>query len=583
MFKKILALVFAVYVSLNFMTFVSAQEEAEPTKRWFCLEADRASVHGARLFIKDGAADGEKPLPNHDTIIVECISTDEGQQCTTGDDGLDQQLYGGSQISAGLGYSFEGLTDENGATVSQPIPGNPTGTFTPVIWQDSTPDSHERRWLGLNLVQPKPDIEMGLGGEQLGTFDFEFALKKCANIAWDPYGRVFDSQSLEPVAGASVTLLKQRDTGIFTYVNPRDPNDITGGALVNPVITKEDGAFSFVVPDGTYKLSVQKSGYTFPSFYSNVDFKKAYSDIYPEQTGSDIVQAGAIQHRDIPVDSESVPVLTPAKIMEYSYESDKIGDVTVQGRVSHPLSVVSFYSVMPDESNQGATTRYRLLTTVRADKLGRFSATIDQSTFDHEVGEAFGEVEPASVNLRDMSQNAPGKVLKLEPIPSYLEGYAYDKQGNPLSNAKVSVVQNFSKKAYYETTTSSDGYFKVNSDYLPFYPYRLTYSSAQSGTVDVSTSKFLTDNARFIKENRVESFKPNYADPKLNEQVKSKIEAITSGAAGNITPGQEDSQGLPAGTSNIGFIAMVGLIIVLLIAAGGVVAYMVKRNGERPY
>lgn len=603
MIKKILVSLTVLSVFLNVASVTLAQE-AEQTKRWFCLEADRSGGHRAKLFIKDGAAAGEKPLPNNETIIVECIATDGGQKCTTGNGTLDQQLYGGSQMG-GLGYDFQGLFAEDGTTpVSNPIPGNPTGTFAPVIWQDATDRSHERKWLGLNLVDPKPDIEMGQGGEQLGTFDFEFALKKCVNIAWDPYGRIFDSQNLEPVAGASVTLLKKRDDGIFTYVNPANPDDVPGGALINPTTTLEDGAFSFVVPDGTYKLSVQKAGYDFPSASTlNTNYLRVYSDIYPGQTGVEIVQAGSLQHRDIPLDAQASSLSSPAKIMEYIYESDKLGGATITGRVSHPLAAVNLYSVVPDANNPEVKTRYRLINTATADKLGRFSVTVDQSLFDLDAGETFGEVEVTAADLtlagrtRSLVEKvisfvkkimikeveAAASTIQLDPIPSYLEGYAYDSKGNPIPNAKVSVVLNFTTKPYYQTVADANGFFKVHSDYMPFQPYKLTYSSPQSGTISVSTAKFLTDNKAFIAENKIEAFKPNYEDPKVNEEIKQKL-AVTAAAAQNKINNEEKAGETGAGTSaNMGFIGMVALIIVLLIAAGAVVLFMLKRNTTTMY
>lgn len=610
MIKKILVSLTVLSLFLNIVSVTNAQEESEAaqTKRWFCLEADRSAVHGAKLFVKDNAAAGEKPLPNHETIVVECIASDEGQKCTTGNGTLDNNLYGGSQMG-GLGYKFQGMTYEDGSTATNPIPGNSTGSFRPVLWNDATDSSHERRWLGLNLVDPKPDVDMGQGGEQLGTFDFEFALKKCATIAWDPYGRIFDSQNLEPVAGASVTLLKQRDNGIFTYVNPADPNDVPGGALINPITTLEDGAFSFVVPDGTYKLSVQKSGYLFPSTASlNSNYSKAYSDIYPEQTGVEIVQTGTIQHRDIPLDSQGGAVSTPAKIMEYIYESDKINSVTIDGRVSHPMAVVSFYSVVPDANDPNVKTRYRLISTTNADAKGRFTATIDQSNFDVEIGETFGEVEATNVDLtlalkkknlleqvlgfveklvvKDVSAQSTGSTsIQLDPIPTYLEGFAYDANGDVMPNAKVAIYLKFSKKAYYETTTDEEGYFKINSDYIPFQPYTLRYVGATGTLVNVSTARFLTDNRIYLKENDINAYKPNYVDPKVNQQIEAKI---TQAAQEQQSPVDENGKpinptSVGGGSTNMAFIAIVALIVVLLISAGAVVLYMVKKNSDRPY
>lgn len=606
--KKIFTIILVLLAFFNIFSSVSAQE-VEPTKRWFCLEADRSGGHRAKLFIKDGASPGEKPLPNHETIIVECISTEAGQQCTTGDPGLDLDLYGGSQISGDLGYQFQGLFAEDGVTpVIQPIPGNAVGSFAPVIWQDATTRSHDRKWLGLNLVEPKPDVDMGLGGEQLGTFDFETALKKCVTIAWDPAGRVFDSQSLEPVMGASVTLLKKRDGGIFSYVNPADPEDVPGGALINPnPPTLEDGGFSFVVIDGTYKLNVQSSTHRFPSTGTlNPGYSKAYANIYPNQTGPEIIQEGSLQYRDIPVDPIGAPVYSVPKI-EYSYESDKISSITITGKVSHPLSVVSFYSVVPDANDPEVAVRYRLITTTTADRNGRFSQTIDQSTFDAEAGEVFGEVEVTKVDLTlaaaktnifdnllgfvknllvgDVeAQTSNSTVLKLDPIPTFLQGFAYDSKGVIMPNATVGVYLNFTSKPYYETSADENGYFTIHSDYIPFQPYKLRYSSPSTSTVAVSTVKFLADNKTYLSESKIDPFKPNYVDPKINEKIEENITIAKAEAAANnvtVTPAQGGVIGSLA--KNPGIAGMIVFIVLLLVAAGAVVFFMVRKNQSQPY
>ncbi len=204
----------------------------------------------------------------------------------------------------------------------------------PLEWQDYTPRGTGRKWLALNLIDPI-ELEMGRGGQQQGTFTFEGALSKCVEIHWDPYGIVFDSQSLEPIPGVAISLLKKRDNGQFTLVKGADVVSI-----INPLYTQEDGAFSFFVPDGTYKLEASASNFNFPNnpLKLNSNYSKIYSNIY---RGEEIVQKGEIEHRDLPLDSKNSPYIAPVKLMSYFPLLDKGSNTLIlQGRVSHPLTTI---------------------------------------------------------------------------------------------------------------------------------------------------------------------------------------------------------------------------------------------------
>ncbi|PJE62887.1 hypothetical protein COU88_02545, partial [Candidatus Roizmanbacteria bacterium CG10_big_fil_rev_8_21_14_0_10_39_6] len=81
----------------------------------------------------------------------------------------------------------------------------------------------------------------------------------CVSIYWDPMGKVADTQYLEPIEKATVTLKNKNALGsiaLFTLPN--------NALFENPFTTGVDGSYSFFVPAGTYYLSVQKQNFTFP-------------------------------------------------------------------------------------------------------------------------------------------------------------------------------------------------------------------------------------------------------------------------------------------------------------------------------
>ncbi len=593
-------LFFILFLFLPFFS-VSAQQSSQ---RWVCLNAIHCwdqKPESEACIIKDGhrvlltARSDAKLLPNKETYINECLATATGQICTAGTTDLDMLIYG-IDNTAVLGgsddYRFEGLFATDGTTlINNPINSIGDGTINPIYWQ-SYSKGNERKFLALNYFEPIPD--MGTGEErtqQIGTFSFENAANQsdCVSIAWDPYGRVFDSKTLEPVKNANVTLLKKRENGVFTIMTPAD---LLGGNILNPhPPTKEDGRFSFVVPDGTYKLTVSHSNYVFPEKIINLqsNYSKIYSNIYPDQTGEEIVQKGAIQHRDISLKQVSVGLETNVKLMEYFHDLNKLtSTVIIKGRVSHPFAEIKAYSLKDG-------VRYRLLTEipVKADKEGNFVLKIDQSKFDST--ETFGEItiektDLTLVNLvkrfiESFISKAISKVnaqvflataVKFEPILNYVEGYAYDSAGKVLPNATVSVYLEFSKKPYYQTVTDDKGFYKISSEFLPSMPYHLSYASTNEQIFPTTNSKFVAQNKVTITEAniKINQFKNNQGeiiDASSNKNLNNSVnnnQATKTNKLNTISTSKNYSQMII-----FGFIILFLIILVL-----SVLVYLRKKQ-----
>lgn len=595
MLKKIITLFLLVIIFFTQLSGVSAQTVEQPPA--FCFVAHQCDKpgcsgitvggnpwHRAKLTIDPK----DKPLPNSKVYVVEEITTADGQYYTTGSPAIDALFTYNMPVS--LGYKFIGLFKEDGITPidqgTDTLTTNASGdlSVSTMEWEDSDPVGHDRKWFGFSITDPQPTAEpnLGLGGQQQGepVFDFAGAVKKCIPLAWDPDGRVFDSQSLEPIPGTSVTLTKKRTNGIFSFVNKFDPNDVPTGVLTNPYLTLGDGGFSFFVPDGTYELTPKVAGYIFPgSLTLNSNYSKIYSDIYPLLTGLEIIEKGGPQHRDIPVDSVAgQPTYFPIKMMEYSYQSDRISSVFIDGRVSHPLATINAYSVIPDSNNPEVKIRYKLIKTVQADKVGRFSVVIDQSTFDKNKNEMFGEIEAikADFGLASADTNSSPAILKLNPILTYIEGDA-SNNGQVLPGAKVELLLSSSTKSFYETTADSQGHFKIPSDYIPFMPYKLRYSLG--GTVtSVTTSKFITDNSTNIKSKKTNLFYPQYSNPKINESIKKSINVYNKQLDSSQKNSNVENTGTQGGSKI--FIGLILVVAIFLIGVGVLGVYLIKKKQD---
>jgi len=612
--KKLL--IFPILFGLFFLlpVFVHGQELSE---RWVCLRAVKCEDstecstkkdHRARL-----TADAStKPLPNSETYIVTCLSTNGGQICSTGNATTDNTVFKKDNVSAlntAVGsYTFQGLYAADGKTiVSNPTTSDSQGEIGPLEWTDHSQENVFRKFLALNYYTPTTEAPTGaLGAVQQGTIPFDFATaeKDCLSIHWDPYGRVFDATTLEPITSASVNLLVKRATGDFTSMTTAD---IVGGNLINPQTTIEDGMFSFVVPDGVYKLVISSSNYTFPVTNAsgiNTNYLKIYSDVYPSVTGEEIIQAGKIEHRDIPLAGVGgYTTVSSPKMMEYSYEARPITQKSiVQGRVSHPFTKIIAYSVKPNASDSATPIRYRQVGEIQADKLGNFKLEINQSTF--EPDESFGETDLIKTDLQTLTKKSNylikmiswmtkliGKVqaetkttttMKFDPIPTYLEGYAYNTAGQIIPNATVGVYLTFANKAYYQIQTDAKGFFKISSEFLPTMPYEIRYTSPVGSVTKTSTTKFISQNQSYLTQNKINlhSYKNNQGKTIVKPTVTPNN---TTGTTGNNPKGSQGTgtQINKALSNNVLIIIAVGLVGLLILLAV-LVIFLLKKKQTPP-
>lgn len=540
------------------------------SQRWVCLNAVRCDFAGAgcsngdshkvKLTVKQDV----KPLSNAQTYIVECLATTNGQVCSAGN--ANQTVYGGGNTAAlaNIGYQFQGMFQTDGTTtVTNPVQSNNAGVIGPYEWRSYTPGNISRKFLALNYFDPSRTQIGNVGGQQQGTFDFDAASKNCVSINWDPYGRVFDSQTLEPIPNAQVTLLKKQGTSFVIM----QTSDVMGGDLINPQTTKEDGGFSFVVPDNIYKLSILRTEYTFPNAVVklNPNYTRVYSDIY---RGEEINQQGRIQHRDVPLDHTGAGKTYPL-VTNFFYETNRLGTGIIDGQTSHPFAMIKAYSVKIDPATAGQAeprrTRHKLLQTLRADKNGKFNLEIDQSNF--EPTEIFGELEVQKTDLTQYTSSSKisdkivsyaqkilsllqvhaqeSTTIKFDPIPAYLEGYSYGPNGQVQSRMDVGVYVNFSNNPYYQTQSDENGYFKISSEFLPNMPYKLKYTSPSVTASNVSTSKFVAQNAKFIASNKIQI--NTYKD----ETGKSKAPVPTGSSSSSMDPTIGADRGQNTALTNI--------------------------------
>jgi len=583
-----------IFFNIFLLTKVNAQDP-QLNERWACLIGKRCDaadancqevdspgyrdVHRVRITVDPAL----KPNPGT-TYILECLGTSKGL-CTTGNADVDVKVFNKSitdselpfnKATSTIGYKFEGMYKADGKTTEINPINNPTSDIGPFEWQSSSVDM-ARKYMTLNFIDPN-QAATGQGNTlQLGTNDWETANRACEIVRWDPYGVVFNSLTLEPVYNAQVYLDYKDKNG--DWVQYEDPM----GKVNNPyrsgqgVGTVEDGHFSFVVEDGTYRLRIVPPTALLIFPYDNKkiasNYSKIYSDIYPNiQVGGttptfvyEIVQNGEIQHRDIPLASQTKALDSrKIKVMEVFRNRLNNGNELFKVRLSYPFAKISgVYSTINDPPVRYQPIPFGKGVTgdQKADKDGWFSIEVDGSRFV--PGEMFGEIEATKVDLTDSTlvkkqernvnffalvkqeikklmnnkiiaqvKDTNTSTFSFDPIPSYLEGYAYDNNGTVVSNATVGIYLSFSNRPYSQIKTDATGYYRFSSETLPSMPYDIRYTTAIGNTVKTTPRKFITQNKEYFIKQKINPF---IAQNQSGQTIKINPTETSSESGGLLT------------------------------------------------
>lgn len=351
--------------------------------------------------------------------------------------------------------------------------------------------------------------------QQQGTLTFsqlfsgDNTKQNCAVIYFDPYGRVFDSQSLEPMEGVTVRMLsKISPTELMSFV----PSG-------NPVTTLADGVFNFLAQPGSYYLRL----FNVPSTHSFINdpiLNPKYSLIYkknadmsdslykPDEVINELIDtpeerakgAPDLEERDIALDpGTNPPYRFPIKHLSLTQNING-DDVTYSGKASHPYPVLT----IKDEFGNIY--------------LNKKEFTDDRARYGYwQISGKYKDVPVNTALIPILSKNPKyfqtdssdvtvidGNSPRFEPILKHVQGMAKDDQNQLLINSTISVILNMNNKVYAKTQSDSSGFFQFNSAKLPPFSYHLEYSSKDvSSPIKKATSSFVKDNEAYLKDHKI--------------------------------------------------------------------------------
>lgn len=411
-------------------------------------------------------------LPSDTPIYVVCgVTTPEGWVYTTGSDTHDQTLCMGNKNYTSLSSGLPNpplpytLSVAGGNPVTA-VEGNIDVTVRSVSTGNATNHTCMLAYVTDPIETAEPDRRANsLQYESLSIFARPAA---CTTVRQDPFGRVFDAQTLKPVSGVQTTIL---DSTKKTLVLP---------GVKNPVTTLSDGLFNFVVEAGSYFLKTPLAIAT--SVHENASL--AYSNILASYDTAVTEKQGETKQVDIAVTGSSrSPVL---ELMEQGVM--QMGRQTrVTGKASWPLTQI--------EVKQTET-----LSQAQADKFGYFELNIDNAKI--------GADTPLQIILTEVDLTTDPKTAKIggdeettevDPIPTYLEGFAKDITGREIPFATVRVMLTSTDTLYFQTTADDKGFFSISPRSLPIISFYLEFTPPNSlSRQKVTIPQFSQSNREYL-------------------------------------------------------------------------------------
>lgn len=572
--------------------------------------------------------------------------------CTTGNSEIDRMLFCAEadrnvnpecdrftflkntiQYSLDRNSSYGYFWEENGQMLKknppQALRTNGLGDIVPSVIevQSYTPTNYMRRFV-LFTTGTNPDrSESGLGGQQQDILTFEQRSASCRGVTYDPEGRAFDAISLEPIPDVDVSVkqLKEGGNRLLASDFSTDLASQTNINISNPYRTSVLGYFNFLlVPENYYRLEAVRSGYTMmkkadvatiPANGARIYFNQATGrTVYFFEDTDAFYQGTTLLRYDIPLmPADGIGKSYDIKVLTRNQSQSNDGrHLIYEGQVTHPFAKLT---VQTCSENPRVCNNPQVFTSANGgpDEFGNFRIQLDQTllqpgqkyepTFERQN---LATVTIAKKDILDriitwMHKTVFGEVQAqesgntvtdqaIQPIVSYIEGFAYDTEGNLMPNATVGIYVDFINQPTYYTTADQNGYYKITSEYIPNDKYVIRYTDARNPNKisTITTSQFTKQNEEFITVEQINTYNlvtrttdprrnvtPSYVPPVKISSVPNEFPVTPEVTAAPPTPAEE------AVNNNV---FLIGAIMLLLVATAGtligVYLYRKRMQGQ---
>jgi len=440
--------------------------------------------------------------------------------------------------------------------------------------------------------------------------------EKCVLISWDPYGYVFDSVSMEPIEDVVVTLFQKKDQadgstsfdGKYKVVTPSGDN---------PAMTDIFGKYNILVNQSDYYyFDISAAGH---DFVADSGYDKAkHAEIYGEKEENVLVfekgtdpffeKEGEPRRVDIPLKPKASPYVREkiGYIFEPASQTIEKNDGTYikyDGQVDFPHAIIPFYhNDVPLKLKNGREV------IAESNRLGLWSIEIKLDDLPDEVSRdtiiikepfknpnLFPKAQSANPFLKFANKalsylvgevkaaetDTEGKKeYELNSIPRYLEGYAYDKNGNALPKAQVEIRLKMNDKLAHSTKSDDSGFFTIYKNNLPPLPYYIKIIPANWGApIILSTNEFIKSNRTYLESQKINILTGEKEGQPIVDAATDKLREPNPKEKGSSRSTGVNKTTNQGNTQTAGKIALfVFILIVLMLAIVAVFIYILKRK-----
>ena len=359
----------------------------------------------------------------------------------------------------------------------------------------------------------------------------------CTTVSWDPYGRIIDSYTLEPIRDVLVSLKNANANNVLSLTkNPSDPT------FRNPFSSNSQGGFNFAVVPGTYYLYLAHPDFIFPiedpAVYNQavanlqildplqeyIEISKPNSRLYQNSQEAIVEVEGASQRRDIIMQPKEANYQgSPAELISIQNSRQGIQQL-LKGIVSHPKSLIK---AMINNLEIGQTT---------ADLKGNFELYLNEELISNTANSYQVTVQKVPLVISSKQTTAitivPTQAKSLKLIPAVLSGFIFNQDYQVVPNAKVEIIlAGLDTFAYTVVFSDQSGFISIPYQNLPATDFFLKVYPVNQAPFELTISQFLQLNTVYLEEAGVNLFNPKLATVNLitpNQEIIDKVKAVTA-------------------------------------------------------
>lgn len=527
------------------------------------------------------------------------------------------------------------VTEINQNTNSRPFSVNSQGKLlingdatsqTTFEWASATKDSYPRSFAVVTKSTSPADSPAQPpatgGGLQQGDLSF---VSNCKVVAYDPLGYAYDINTGDPVPNIDIeaTYSSEQNGTYLPAIEGLDNNAIFPPGTL-PIRTNSSGFYSFFGKTGWYVMNLLNipgipnsrhlSRNEEPIIANNV------SALYPKAlnyyAGESFYEGPVLKTLHLPISIDSN--VNPYQLSVLSLNTVAQGKfIQVDGQTSGPATITVNICEVNNGVKNCLPTPYKSLNPLnggpRPSNYFKFKLTLDQSVlspgqeFDfivakYELRGSMSSQQPPITRLFDYLLSkilpavhavSPNINFAIQPIPSYLEGYLYDKNGNVQANTKVGIYTEINQTPFAISETDSNGFFRIHTDKLPSIKYNIGFVNKETGTVEqISTTKLLAQNQEFLSSEKIslyqkltQSTNPRAnVTPKFTPRPLANNNNLENGSLQNMSPvptqASSDNKVNPADNQINITILIIAIVLLLTVTALIIVYLKRKKDGE---